>query len=167
MFQFAYNGQDGQSGQNGQNGHNGHNGQNGQNGHNGQNGQNGQEGQCDWFHSSSVALLWTMKRLRLKLPHESKSQELDIFWNWICYWFNLDRKGTQEPHDFLEGLSNHSDQKSGETIFEFVPGFIDFLKPSTEEKRIKQPCANCGFASTTMIHNVHVSLFEQDLICPW
>ena len=121
-----------------------------------------------WFNSSSVALMWTMKKLHLKIPRK-KDQDFGIFWNWIRYWFNLDRKNgctlEQEPQEamkhlaaeFLDGDQSFlTDQKPGETIFEFVPGFIDFLKPSTEEKRNKGPCLNCGVSSTTVIHHVQV-----------
>ena len=63
--------------------------------------------------------------------------------------------------EFLNGDQSFlTDQKPGETIFESVPGFIDFLKPSTEERRIKQQCSNCGFVSTTMIHHVEVSTYS-------
>ena len=49
-----------------------------------------------WFNSSSVALMWIIRTLNLKLPHESTDQpELGIFWNWICYWLNLNRRSTQ------------------------------------------------------------------------
>ena len=109
--------------------------------------------------------MWTMKKLHLKIPRK-KDQDFGIFWNWIRYWFNLDRKNgctlEQEPQEamkhlaaeFLDGDQSFlTDQKPGETIFEFVPGFIDFLKPSTEEKRNKGPCLNCGVSSTTVIHH--------------
>ena len=63
----------------------------------------------------------------------------------------------QLVEEFLAGDQSFlTDQKPGETIFEFIPGFIDFLKPSTEETRIKDPCLNCGFVTTTAIHRVQV-----------
>ena len=71
----------------------------------------------------------------------------------------------QLVEEFLAGDQSFlTDQKPGETIFEFIPGFIDFLKPSTEETRIKDPCLNCGFVTTTAIHRVQVEFSHYLLL---
>ena len=67
-----------------------------------------------------------------------------------------------------------TEQKPGETIFEHVSGHIDFLKPSTEEKRIKDSCTKCGIDSSTTFQNVKVitslalkkCFFAEDAVDP-
>ena len=60
-----------------------------------------------------------------------------------------------------------TEQKPGETIFEHVSGHIDFLKPSTEEKRIKDSCTKCGIDSSTTFQNVKVItyMFSPEKMC--
>jgi len=60
--------------------------------------------------------------------------------------------------EYLNGDMKYlTEQKPGETIFDCVTEHIDFLKPSTQEKRIKEACNKCGTKSTVTTQNIRVS----------
>ena len=60
--------------------------------------------------------------------------------------------------EYLDGDMKYlTEQKPGETIFDCVTERIDFLKPSTQEKRIKEACNKCGTKSTVTTQNIRVS----------
>ena len=64
----------------------------------------------------------------------------------------------QLVREYLDNdISYMSEQKPGETVFEYIPGYIDFLKPSIEEKIMKEACTTCGENSKTTAVNVKVN----------
>ena len=51
-------------------------------------------GHCCWFNSSSLALMWTMKKLQIEMPQPK--EEDWTYWGWITYWYNLERRDSKE-----------------------------------------------------------------------
>ena len=65
---------------------------------------------------------------------------------------------SQLIREYLDNdISYMTEQKPGETVFEYIPGYIDFLKPSIEEKITKEPCTTCAQNSKTTAVDIKVN----------